>query len=209
MTGSTKLYSILIVILTLLCACGTNSVPEDLNVMSIKRFSAYPATVTEGEMASLSWQVEGVETGSVFINPGNVALPNEGSLKVLPGYSTTYTLSANKNGRTVQETLVVTVSPIDEPVDEGNAAPEISAVNQNLSVSGPEILELNLEASDPDGDALEWHINIGASKGYADIDANGLVRYQAFPGESGSDTLAIEVSDGAASDVLELNIAIF
>ena len=81
--------SILAALSLLLSACSFSEVPKqgspEAATTSINRFSAYPATITEGETARLSWQVSGVKEGSVFINPGNVALPNQGSLKILPG----------------------------------------------------------------------------------------------------------------------------
>ena len=121
----------------------------------------------------------------------------------------TYTLSAVKrNGDIVNDTIVVTVVPKDAAVDENNHAPEISGDAQGLSVSGPEILELDLDAVDEDGDALEWRIGIGAGKGYAVVDADGVVKYQAFPGESGQDTFTVEVSDGEATDTTELSVDI-
>ena len=196
-------FSLLLVLALLLGSCS-----QARRDLAIDHFNAEPSTILEGQSASLDWQVLGAPQGSVTISPGNFSVAAEDSLTVVPDKTTSYTLSVALGERIVSE--VLTVEVVTEA--ELNRAPEIEDLGEvttlSLSVSGPEILELDLSAEDADNDPLEWRVSVGAAKGYADVDETGLVRYQAYPGESGLDYFTVEVSDEFATDSVDVAVNI-
>jgi len=75
-------------------------------------FSAEPDTIQPGGSASLSWTSRGISTLSIDQGIGNVTalLPN-GSIKVAPGVTTTYTATAtDQSGAKLTQQVVVSVA---------------------------------------------------------------------------------------------------
>ena len=194
--------------LPLVLALSLASCTQAKRSLEIDHFDAEPSTILEGQSASLDWHVLGAPQSSVTISPGNFSVAAEDSLTVLPDKTTSYTLSVTSGERVISEVLTVEVVTDAEL----NHAPEIEDLGEvttlSLSVSGPEVLELDLNAEDADNDPLEWRVSVGAAKGYADVSEAGLVRYQAYPGESGLDYFTIEVSDDFATDSVDVAVNI-
>jgi peptidoglycan-associated lipoprotein len=80
----------------------------------IAQFSADPATIQRGQSSNLSWQVTGQAT-SISINQGIGAVQNNGSQRVLPNDSTTYTLSVTGPGGNATRSATVTVTAPPPP----------------------------------------------------------------------------------------------
>ncbi|HWC20608.1 MAG TPA: alkaline phosphatase family protein [Terriglobales bacterium] len=81
-------------------------------------FSAEPDTIQPGSSATLSWTSQGISTLTIDQGIGNVTalLPN-GSIKVAPGETTTYTATATDQGG-VQITEQVVVSVAAPPIPQ-------------------------------------------------------------------------------------------
>jgi len=76
-------------------------------------FSAAPDTIQPGGSATLSWTSQGISTLAIDQGIGDVSalLPN-GSLKVAPGVTTTYTATAtDQSGAKLTQQVVVSVAP--------------------------------------------------------------------------------------------------
>ncbi len=89
---------------------------------TINSFSATPATVTEGDAVTVSWDVSGATTLSLSDGTNNITVPQTatGSVDVTPALgSVTYTLTATNSIGTVTDTASVTVQA-------ASAAPTIS-----------------------------------------------------------------------------------
>jgi peptidoglycan-associated lipoprotein len=79
------------------------------------RLSVEPATVTEGQSATLSWTTSNAM--DVSVDPGIGKVNLEGSQTVTPSTSTTYTLTAKGPGGTATDTARIAVSarPVPPP----------------------------------------------------------------------------------------------
>ena len=107
----TKYLPILALSLTLIILAACDQL-EGLSP-TILSFSANPSTISEGESATLSWNViGGVEDLDVTLTPGDVELSKTGSLQVSPSETTTYTLTAGNISR--ETTVTVTTGRGDD-----------------------------------------------------------------------------------------------
>ena len=106
------------------CSVPTNLLP--VGIVEVKSFSATPSTIKAGEGATLSWDVFSISEPKIILTPGDINLEKVGNLQVTPSQTTTYTLSASANGKTVSEEVTVTVEPRDEidPTPPTNPDPE-------------------------------------------------------------------------------------
>ncbi|WP_306590665.1 RHS repeat-associated core domain-containing protein [Geothrix sp. 21YS21S-4] len=95
----------------------TKFVTRDVTVTVVNRpvitFTASPTTINVGSGSTLAWTV-GNDPTSVFIDQGVGNAGAAGSVNVLPGATTTYTLTASNLGGTA--TATVTVSVTQKPV---------------------------------------------------------------------------------------------
>jgi hypothetical protein len=71
-------------------------------------FAASPMTITAGQAATLTWNVENADSVEIT-NLGNVGL--QGSSQVTPNTTTTYTLTARNRFGTTPQTVTITVNP--------------------------------------------------------------------------------------------------
>ena len=83
--------------------------------ITILRFSAEPLTITEGQPATLIWEVRNAT--NVEISGIGEVDPAGGSTTVSPTDTTTYTLTASNPKRTLNQTVTVTVNPLPPPPD--------------------------------------------------------------------------------------------
>lgn len=72
-------------------------------------FTATPATIGDGDPATLSWAISNANSAS--IDNGIGAIPLSGSMSVRPHSTTTYTLTASGSGGTRSAFATVTVAP--------------------------------------------------------------------------------------------------
>ena len=77
---------------------------------TIDTFTADPASITEGESATLEWMTTNATSVQLAGNPAALAL--DGSLTVTPTETTIYTLEATNDDSTVTVTVTVTVGDV-------------------------------------------------------------------------------------------------
>jgi hypothetical protein len=80
----------------------------------VKLFDVNPPSITQGQTATLQWDVSGVK--SVSIDQGIGATSSVGTQSVAPTTSTTYTLSATNATGSTTSSATVTVTPKSPPV---------------------------------------------------------------------------------------------
>ena len=164
---------------------------------------SYDLNATDADGDTLSWSLS--------------TIPNNGAATVDPVTGVlSYTPTANYNG---SDSLVVQVSDgslsdrvtINFTISEVNNAPVIIDLNTTLGLSLSEdgILSYDFNATDIDGDTLSWSITAEPQNGSASVDSgSGLFTYTPNPNFFGSDTLIIQVSDSALSDILTINLTV-
>ena len=84
-------FLLIIFLFTFLSGCGGVTITDPI----IISFSADVTTITEGDSATLSWEV--TETTAVTIDPGIGLVDLTGSISVFPAATTTYTLTATNS----------------------------------------------------------------------------------------------------------------
>jgi hypothetical protein len=80
----------------------------------IPRFAAQPASISFAQSTTLSWSVQG-EVNSIDISPAIGTVPAEGSRRVSPPATTTYTISANGPGGSARLDTTVRVAAAHAP----------------------------------------------------------------------------------------------
>src|SRR5215813_10244266 len=83
---------------------------------------ANPTTINKGDASTLSWS--STNATQLTISPEVGAVAPEGSTKVTPSDSTTYTITASGPGGSADSTVRVTVSAPPPPPTETKAAPD-------------------------------------------------------------------------------------
>jgi len=90
-------------------ASATTTVTTGAGIgVQITSFTASPTNIDAGQQATLSWTVAGASSVSISPGIGNVN-PQSGSTQVSPQQTTTYTLTANGPGGSVNATAIVSV----------------------------------------------------------------------------------------------------
>ena len=97
--------------------------------------SADPQSISKGQATTLTWSSENAETVTIDQGIGSVAL--QGSLKVSPEKTTTYTITAQGKAGTAQASVAVTVT-IPEPVTTTTttALPPVSTTTSTAGGGG-------------------------------------------------------------------------
>ena len=73
----------------------------------------------------------------------------------------------------------------------------------------PTPFALTLHATDANGDPLTWSILTPATHGTASVGAGtGVVAYTPAPNYDGTDTFVVQVSDGALTDSIIVNVTV-
>tara|TARA_A100001015_G_scaffold274879_1_gene331634 strand:- start:305 stop:6523 length:6219 start_codon:yes stop_codon:yes gene_type:complete len=105
--------------------------------------------------------------------------------------------------------FVVTVLMVEGTLE--NQAPDILDGNLSLflNILEDENLDIDLNATDTEGDTLSWTLQSGPLHGYAAIDSGtALITYSPQADYFGDDNLTVAVSDGNLSDSILLNITV-
>ena len=89
----------------------------------ISQFEAKPASIKPGESATLVWLVE--NPGAPAIEPGVGRVTPRGTMRVTPNATTTYTLTAGDQARSVTVTVAGT-QPVAASAPAATAAPAAS-----------------------------------------------------------------------------------
>ncbi len=103
---------LIILLLPFISACGSVTPTTPI----INSFTANFTSITEGESATLSWEVNNATSLSINQGIGNVALT--GSTSVSPIITTTYTLTATNSAGPITAMVTITVNPV--PIIEQN-----------------------------------------------------------------------------------------
>jgi hypothetical protein len=149
-----KLVPVFILALLVLAGCYAGS-PITITGQQpvIESFNASPASISAGDLASLSWTVSGASEVSIDQGIGNVALT--GSRAVSPSTTTVYTMTAsNAYGSATATTEVIVTGTVTPPTSGGlptinsfTAAPSIislgDATNLSWSVSNATSVSIN------------------------------------------------------------------
>ncbi|MDA7518763.1 lamin tail domain-containing protein [Akkermansiaceae bacterium] len=77
----------------------------------IESFTATPAMIASGESSSLSWEITGADSAEIDSGVGVVS-EDSGASVVMPGATTTYTLTASNAGGSVTEELTIGVDVV-------------------------------------------------------------------------------------------------
>jgi len=144
-------FSFVLFFITILIMAGCSGVPTTGPI--INSFTADTTTITEGDSATLSWQVS--DAVSISINPtvGDVSGTSTGSYTVSPTETTTYTLTATNSAGSTTANVTITVGTgmeeaIKVVVEE--ILPEIPEVK-----SGEPYVCLKLDSVLPPGTVIE------------------------------------------------------
>jgi hypothetical protein len=100
--------------------CNALDFLHEAGGLAIQRFTASPAEISAGGVASLSWEVEGAETVQI---EGIGTVPPKGSRQVSPAWSTTYVLTARAGTSSAAATLQVVVQPGPSPSPTPSGSP--------------------------------------------------------------------------------------
>lgn len=107
---------------------GTARVTISTGGPIIVSFTATPQSITVGQTSTLTWQTENADTVTIT-GVGNVQ--PSGSTIVQPGATTTYQITASRNGQTVTSTVTVQVNPVPAPVIQSfTATPSTIQITQ-------------------------------------------------------------------------------
>jgi hypothetical protein len=91
----------------------------------INSFTANPSYIQPGQTVVLTWTVS--NAASVTLSPSIGSVSSSGSYSVIPGYTTTYTLSATNSDGSVSASTTVTVTPYASTLNTGSGAEMASA----------------------------------------------------------------------------------
>jgi hypothetical protein len=92
-----------------LCGCSLIHQITSPSSVAIQKFHAEPTTINAGGQTVLSWTVNGADAVQIDNGIGSVAA--EGTTKVAPQWSTTYTLAARSGSLQTQASVTVVVVP--------------------------------------------------------------------------------------------------
>jgi OmpA family/PKD domain len=159
-------------------ASATTTVTTGAGVgVQITSFTASPTNIDAGQTATLSWTVAGASSVSISPGIGNVN-PQQGSTQVSPQQTTTYTLTANGPGGSVNATAVVSVG--------GGTAPQIIRFE-----ASPLTIQPGQQST------LSWSTNGGsqvAISGVGAVTANGSTTVS--PQQTTTYTLSVTGTNG-------------
>ena len=135
---------------------------------------------------------------------GSVVLNNDGTVQYTPAAdfngSDSFTYRASDaSGPSNLATVRITVTPV-------NDAPTITTP-QPVTLDEGQVLQLQLQAQDVDGDAIGYTVSGGAGTVQASIDANGLLTLTGLDGAAAS-TLTITANDAQASASTDLTVQV-
>jgi hypothetical protein len=102
-------------------------------------------------------------------------------------------------------TVTVTVNAVnDAPSFTGGESTSVTMDEDE----NPTPFSLSLDATDIDGDTLTWSILTNATNGVATISGTGEVGYTPNANWNGSDHFHVQVSDGALTDTITVNVTV-
>jgi uncharacterized repeat protein (TIGR02543 family) len=185
-----------------------DSTPEDTPLVVAASSLKTNDTDIDNSNDQLSVTAVGSPTnGTVGLAGGNVTFTPTAGFSGTAGYD--YTVSDGDKADTGHVT--VTVSSVNSPpvITEGES------VDVNMAKNGvPLAFELTLNATDADGDTRTWSIKRQALNGTASVSTPGTgaamaIHYTPINNFVGTDNFEVQVSDGAASDTILVNVTVY
>ena len=177
---------------------------ESLNLSLLEDATyTYDLNATDGNGDFLSWSIiNSASNGTTSIDP------NSGVLSYNPNanYFGDDNVSVEVSDGSLSDSLVIIFS-----IASVNDTPVISEQGQSISLSLSQntSLSYDINATDLDGDLLAWSLTIQAENGTASISSDlGVLSYNPNSDFNGSDSVTLQVSDGAAVDTLTVNITV-
>lgn len=164
---------------------------------TIVSFLATPSVIAPTKTALLSWSVQGADTVVIDKNVGAQSSVNTGSAAVSPSVTTTYTLTASKNGVSSQAQTTVLVSSQPDAV--------FKPVINSFSVS-PSSVSPGQKA------VLSWDVSANPSASFSLDNSIGSVTGTSaiiYPAQTTTYTLTATNSAGSASAQVTINVADF
>lgn len=128
-----------------LTATGTDGVPKSQSIqvgvggISVISFEAVPASIGRGESSELQWKLGGANPSEVKViieDVGPVGDPTterNGSIRVTPETTTTYTLQAQAGGQQVEAQATVTVVSNPPAIDRFAAVAVVGGMMQDVT----------------------------------------------------------------------------
>ncbi len=173
---------------------------------SINSTSSITLNVTDGDNDPIIWSVSG--------NPANgtaqvtASSNSEATIAYTPAlnFAGTDSFTVQASDGAASDAIVVNVTVVNGPpvITEGESYNLSAAKN-----GGARTVTFN--AVDPNGNPLSWSITTPASHGTASVTGNNTeatVSYTPATDYSGPDTFAVQVSDGALSDSITVNVIV-
>jgi hypothetical protein len=115
----------LLALASLGCGVFDKLTNSDGDRLTIQKFSASPVTIVPGSSTTLAWEVDGADV--VTIDNGIGAVPPKGSRQVLPGATTTYSMTAQAGASAVTASAQVVVQGSQAPTPTPSTTPTPAA----------------------------------------------------------------------------------
>jgi VCBS repeat-containing protein len=209
---------------------GSNTPPND-NQSDTQTFTITVTAVNDAPVANaqsvstpentpLAITLTGSDIEGSALTYSIVANPSHGALSGTPP-NVTYTPTTNYSGsdnftfKVNDGSLDSAVANVSINVTAVNTAPVITegdSISRTMSEDGsPTAFSLTLNATDSDGDTLTWSISTQAANGTASASGTGAskaIGYTPNANYNGPDSFVVQVSDGALSDTITVNVTI-
>ncbi|MFH7320184.1 fibronectin type III domain-containing protein [Desulfurivibrio sp. D14AmB] len=165
---------------------GTSQEPRDPPTVFIE---AQPATISQGDTATLSWEAANAHTVSIDHGIGEVEIT--GSLLVSPAETTTYTISASGPGGSASDSVKITVEPL--PVEP----PTVFIEAQPATIDQGDTATLSWEATNAH--------TVSIDHGIGEVEITGSLLVS--PAETTTYTISASGPGGSASDSVTIILA--
>jgi hypothetical protein len=205
----------------------TTTIQKDATAPAGYSASITPATIDKSNEAAVAIQLSNAEVGATY----SYSISSSGGGTAVTGSGTVSTASALIGGinatALAEGTLTLTVTLTDSAGNSGDAktatatksyaaAPVITqgeAIAVSMSEDGaPNAFSLTLNATDANSsDTLSWSIKTAAAHGEASVSGAGnskAISYTPDADFSGSDSFEVQVSDGALTDSIVVNVTV-
>ncbi|KKL02770.1 Ig-like domain-containing protein, partial [Rheinheimera mesophila] len=206
---------------------ATATIQKDATAPAGYSASITPATIDKSNEAAVGIQLSNAEVGATY----SYSISSSGGGTAVTGSGTVSTASALIGGINAtalpEGTLTLTVTLTDAAGNSGDAktatatksyaaAPVITqgeAIAVSMSEDGaPNAFSLTLNATDANSsDTLSWSIKTAAGHGEASVSGAGnskVISYVPDTDFSGSDSFEVQVSDGALTDSIVVNVTV-
>ncbi len=187
---------------------GTNDKPLIADITAIN--TAEDASLVTGNITSTDVDDNSTATYSITDSVAGFILNIDGSYSFNPADEAYQSLAKDE----IQEiTIAVTVTDDKDATDTKdlvirvvgtNDAPTVLNANESFTLQNIRNIDGQVEASDIDGDTLNYSVLTDAQNGIVTVDENGNWHYKADASFNGNDTATILVDDGNGGSVTSI-----